>query len=288
MEHYSDDLSDQELVRRCRAGEKRSLEELIAKYRDLIYNVSFKMTANREDAADLTQEILIKMITKLDGFRADSLFKTWLYRICVNHILNYKKAAMKRKTTFSAFGQALDNAPDAELTAADGYGPDHMLLVEETKQTCMSGMLLCLDKRHRLVFILGELFGVNDKQGGQVMDVSPENFRMILSRAKKDLYSFMHDKCGLINKSNPCRCARKTKAFIEAGFVNPDSLRFTSSHRLTIEQAAERKQRDMENLLQDEYRHLYLQHHYLEDPGLVRSLNELLSSEKMKRIFNLK
>ena len=52
MEHYPNDLSDQELIRRCRAGDKRSLEELIRKYRDLIYNVSFKMTANRQDADD--------------------------------------------------------------------------------------------------------------------------------------------------------------------------------------------------------------------------------------------
>jgi RNA polymerase sigma factor (sigma-70 family) len=280
--------TDEELTRRCRAGEKKSLEQLVKRYQRFIFNVSLKMMGNSEDAADITQEILIRMITKLDGFREESSFKTWLYRISMNHILNYKKASLKRKFTFAGFGKTLDDTPDSELAASDFYKADKLVLVEETKQTCMSGMLLCLDKKHRLVFILGELFGINDKAGSEIMQSSPENFRMMLSRAKRDLYSFMHDKCGLINKNNPCRCAKKTKAFINAGFVNPDNLRFTAGHRQTIELAAGQKNRDMENLVNNEYRQLYLQHSYLTGPDFVRQLNELLASDKVKNIFNLK
>jgi hypothetical protein len=151
----------------------------------------------------------------------------------------------------------------------------------------MSGMLLCLDKKHRLVFILGELFGVNDKVGSEILGISPENFRMILSRAKRDLYTFMQGKCGLINKNNPCRCAKKTKAFIEAGFVNPDSLRFTGAHRQKIESVAGQRQGELEDLLYYEYRDLYLQHTYLEAPDLARSLQALLASEKIAQLFNL-
>jgi len=281
-------LSDEELIKQCNEGDKKSLEKLIERYRGFIYNVSFKMTANGEDAADLTQEILIKVITKLAGFKGESSFKTWLYRISINHILNYKKSSIKNKYTFADFGKSLDDTPDSEITADDYYSADKKLLIEETRQTCMTGMLLCLDEKPRLVFILGELFGLNDKAGSQVMEVSPENFRMMLSRAKKDLYNFMHDKCGLINKNNPCRCAKKTKGFIKAGFVNPDSLRFTASHLQTIEQVALEKNMDMDNLLHNEYRQLYLQHTYLEGTGFINDLNNLLASDKLKNVFNLK
>jgi RNA polymerase sigma factor (sigma-70 family) len=288
MDKHPGGLSDEELIALCRQGDKKSLESLIERYRHFIYNVSSKMTANRQDADDITQEVLIKVITKLDSFKGNSAFRTWLYKIMVNHILNYKKAITRRRVSFGSFGQVLDNAPDAEITAGEEYHADKIVLIEETKQTCMSGMLLCLHKKPRLVFILSELFGVNDKVGAEIMAISAENFRMILSRAKKDLYNFMHDKCGLINKNNPCRCAKKTRSFIEAGFVNPKSLRFTAGHQKSIEQVAGEKQKNMENLLENEYKQLYLQHSYLEGPDFIRSLRELVSSEKVNKIFNLK
>ncbi|GGB00949.1 RNA polymerase sigma factor [Puia dinghuensis] len=289
MEQHQPIPADEELVRLSLQGDRNSLEQLVKRYNSLIYNLAFKMVMNQEDAADITQGVLIKVITKLAGFRQDSSFKTWVYRVAVNHILNYRKsAAVKRRFTFKQFGDTLDNAPDAEFPAAESYEADKEVLFEETKQTCMSGMLLCLDKKHRMVYLLGELFGVGDKAGSQMMRVTPENFRMMLSRAKRDLYNFMQDKCGLVNTANPCRCAKKTKAFIDAGFVNPRSLRFAGSHLRKIESIAEERQHELDNLLDEEYRKLYLAHSYLEGPDFLRALDELLASDKINRIFNLK
>ena len=283
-----ENLTDNELVTKGLQGDKQSLEVLISRYNDLIFNISFKMVQNKDDAADITQEVLIKIITKLDTFKHDSAFKTWMYRITVNHILNFRKSsAIKSRAAFRQFGDRLDNAPSLELTADDHYAADKLLLTEETKQTCMSGMLLCLDKRQRMVFILGELFGVNDKTGSEILEITPTNFRMILSRAKKDLYNFMQNKCGLVNTDNPCRCAKKTRAFIEAGFVNPANLRFMGSHLKKIESVSGEKQKNLENLYSNEYRQLFQEHAYLKGPDFTRLLNELLSSDKVNKLFNL-
>jgi hypothetical protein len=84
------------------------------------------------------------------------------------------------------------------------------LLVEEARIGCMTGMLLCLDRRQRLAFILGEDFGLTSEIGGEVMDVSADNFRQLPSRARRDLYQFTNEKCGLVNSANPCRCAKKS------------------------------------------------------------------------------
>ena len=287
MNETNQNIPDEKLVESSLKGDRKSIEILVKRYQDFIYNISLKMTWNKDDSADITQEVLIKVITKLDSFKHNSSFQTWLYRITINHILNERKAAsVKKKMTFRQFGESLDTTPDSDLTANENYGADTQLLVEETKQTCMSGMLMCLDKKHRMVFILAELFGINDSTGGELLEISKENFRMILSRAKKDLYSFMHNKCGLINKENPCRCAKKTKSFIKAGFVNPASLLFTSKYKMTIEEASGAKQRELEDILYNEYRQLYLQHNYLEGPDFANSLNELLSSDKIRQLFN--
>ena len=281
--------SDEDLVRQSLQGSRANLEQLVQRYKNLIYNLAFKMTMHQEDAADLTQEVLIRVITKLDSFRQESSFKTWVYRITVNQILNFKKsAAVQQKTTFRQFGNNLDQAPDADLAAEQQYEADSQMLYEETKQTCMSGMLLCLDDKHRMAFLLGELFGIKDKAGSQILNTTPENFRMMLSRAKKDLYNFMQDKCGLVNTSNPCRCAKKTKAFIDAGFVNPRSLRFAGSHLRYIEGVAATRQEELDDLIGNEYRQLYLNHSFLDGPDFLRALDELLASDKLTRIFHLK
>jgi hypothetical protein len=85
------------------------------------------------------------------------------------------------------------------------------------------GMLLCLDREQRLIYILGEILDVTDAVGAELLEISRENFRQQLARARRDLHSFMNDRCGLVNRSNPCRCAKKTRGFMQAGYVDPES-----------------------------------------------------------------
>lgn len=281
-------LSDNELIENSLKGNKKHLEILIGRYNDIIFNISYKMLWNIEDAKDITQEILISFVTKLDSFKFNSSFKTWLYRIAVNHILNYRKSKNRNKEfSFEQYGNNLDNTPDFLLKPKEYNHADNEILFEEVKQTCMSGMLMCLDNQYRMVFIIGEILGFNDKIGSEIVETSPENFRMILSRAKKQLYSFMNNKCGLINKNNPCRCAKKTKSFIKAGYVNPKSLIFYPQYKTFIEKQALDKQKEMENYLYEEYRNLYRKHTFLSNKKFAEELNKILTSQEVKSLFNL-
>jgi RNA polymerase sigma factor (sigma-70 family) len=79
---------DLELVRAAQAGNREALERLIARHQAWIYNVALRMVYLPEDAEDATQEILVKVLTKLSTFEGRSRFSTWLYRLAVNHILN--------------------------------------------------------------------------------------------------------------------------------------------------------------------------------------------------------
>jgi hypothetical protein len=84
----------------------------------------------------------------------------------------------------------------------------------------------------------------------------------------------MQNKCGLVNTDNPCRCAKKTRAFIKAGFVNPVSLRFAGTHLMRIEGASGDKQKDLEDLYGNEYRQLFQSSPFLQGPDFNRLLNE--------------
>jgi RNA polymerase sigma factor (sigma-70 family) len=279
-------ISDTILIEKSLKGSKKHLEMLIERYNDYIFNISYKMLWNVEDAKDITQEILISIITKLDNFKFNSTFKTWIYRIAVNHVLNYQKSKNRNKEfSFEQYGTNLDNTPDF-LLKPNTYLVANEVLYEEVKQTCMSGMLLCLDNQNRMVFIIGELLGFNDKIGSKILEITPENFRMKLSRAKKQLYMFMHHKCGLVNKKNPCRCSKKTKSFIEAGYVHPKKLLFYPKYKTFIEKGVHKKQEEMETSFYEAYRTLYKKHTFLNNQEFADELHKILSSKEVKLLFN--
>jgi hypothetical protein len=151
----------------------------------------------------------------------------------------------------------------------------------------MKAMLLCLDREQRLIFILGELFEFPDTVGSELMEISKENFRIKLHRAKQQLYNFMNNKCGLINKKNPCRCARKTAGYIKLGFVDPVNLHFQKDAIATIDKAAYGKVESYTREVLSEYRKLFGQHPFLKAPDSLKSIQDLLSSEVIRKTFNL-
>jgi RNA polymerase sigma factor (sigma-70 family) len=230
-QRYDGDNEDKELVTLAKAGDSLALEKLIEKNQVWIYNVALRMVGRPEDAEDVTQEVLVKVVTKLSTFEGRSSFRTWLYRIVANHTLNMKRKLWERlDDSFEKHAKLVDG-----LEVMDpGNSIDDEILADGVKTACMTGMLLCLDRQQRLVMILGSIFGVDSQFGATILEISPENFRQILSRARKQLKSFMAEKCGLLDERNPCRCPAKTRAAIQKGLVNPDNLQFyhRSLHRV--------------------------------------------------------
>ena len=210
------DHEDQNLVMRARAGDRTALEDLLQHHQGWIYNIAVRMLYHPQDAEDATQEILIKLLTRLSSFEGRSTFRTWLYRIVVNHLLNARRSRVEDPAiSFRVYGEELEKTPDLDLPDPKG-APDANLLVTEAMLSCTSGMLLCLDREQRLAYILGAIFGVSDTVAAEVLEITSENFRQRLARARRDLRNFMNDKCGLVNQANPCRCAKKTRGFIRS------------------------------------------------------------------------
>lgn len=280
-------MEDHELISHAIEGDRSALENLLERHRNWIFNVALSFVAHREDAADITQEVLVKIVTKLSTFRQESDFKTWVYRIVKNHFLNMKRRRYEMYAmTFDSFARDLDEIPDGEFTGHQ-YEVEEKLLVQEAKLSCMKAMLLCLDREQRLIFILGELFEFPDSVGSEVMEISKENFRVKLYRAKQQLYNFMDNKCGLINKKNPCRCARKTASYIKLGFVDPISLHFQRDAITTIDSMAVDKVEAYSNDVLSEYKTLFGQHPFLKAKEVRESIQALLSSETIRKTFNL-
>jgi RNA polymerase sigma factor (sigma-70 family) len=219
----------EKLVEQAVEGRKIALEELVKSIQDRIYGLAIRMLYYPADAEDATQEILIKIITHLEGFRGESGFITWAYRIATNHLLTTRKRRAERwKLTFESYEQALDEG--LAYTGKESFkDAEANLLAEEAKLACMQGMLLCLNRDIRMAFILGEIFEVTGIEGGQILDITPETFRQRLSRGRKRLRDFLVHKCGLFNPENPCHCHRQIACDVEKRrLIDPENLLFVN------------------------------------------------------------
>ncbi len=280
------DKSDDELIDSAVNGSVAALEALIYRHQHFIYNIALKMMGNVQDAQDITQEILIKIITKLSQFKKESNFRTWLYRITFNHFLQIKKSMSELATeSFEVVEKQLDSIPSQALSLLEES--EMRDEIEETKLACMNGMLLCLERDQRLVFILGELFNVNHDLGANLLNISKDNFRQKLSRARKDLYNFMNNKCGLIRKENPCRCSGKTKGFILAGKVNPDNLQFNKDYLKTIQEVIGQKKDEYDDFVTENYAVIFTKHPFQEKEHKQIIFNRLINNESLSNIFSL-
>jgi|SRR5436309_1362079 len=284
-ETTSSNAADLEILARIQAGDRDALELLVKRHQAWIYNIVLRMIYLPQDAEDVTQEILIKVITKLSTFEGRSSFRTWLYRIAVNHVLNMKRTRAEQvEWTFTKYGDGLASAPDADLPDPKSVPCDTQLLVDEARIGCTTGMLLCLDREQRLIYILGEIFGVTDVGGAELLEITRDNFRQKLARARRDLHSFMQDKCGLVNQANPCRCAKKTQAFMKAGYLDPHHLLFARSHVIRVRQIAERKHEDV-NALDAAYAEVHRDHPFQDSPDFVTSVRKIMERADFKSIL---
>lgn len=187
IENYSDQ-TDNELLDQSVLGNKKALNTLIKRHQPYICNVAWKMVHHSDDAWDITQEVLVKVVTNLAKFKRESNFRTWLYRITFNHFLEAKKSKKEEMfTSFDVFDNGLNYALKQGSDMSELEQQEHTEYIEEMKLQCMSGMLLCLSREQRLVYILGEVFQADHKLGAEILGISSGNFRVRLSRARKDL-----------------------------------------------------------------------------------------------------
>ena len=149
---------------------------------------------------------------------------TWAYRVAANHLASARKSRLEEQNyTFQRFGEEL-----AEGLAEPQARPEieESLLLEEIRIGCTLGMLVCLDRPHRLAYIVGDILELDHREASMVLRVEPATFRKRLSRARADLVAFTRAHCGIVNPRNVCRCRKRIDHALQTGCVQPQNLRF--------------------------------------------------------------
>ena len=217
-----------ELIAQATAGDKAALETVLAGVQDLVFNLSLRMLGTFHDAEDASQDILLKVMTHLSSFKGESAFTTWVFRIAVNHLKDYKKHMFARlPLSFEFYGDDIrsgkvQDAPDLTQNV------EKAILAEELKLSCTNVMLQCLDSESRCIFILGTMFRLDSRIAGEILGVTPEAYRQRLSRVRKKMADFLSEYCGEYGKGT-CHCASRVNYAIQNHRISPDRLDFTAA-----------------------------------------------------------
>ncbi len=277
--------SDTELVAAAIQGDGQALEKIILRHQAWIYNIAFKMIMDHDDACDITQEILIKTITNLSSYDSKkAAFRTWLYRVVVNHVLSMKRKKFERRINdFDQYINLIEKLPDHQQT----NHPEAHFLASEFKIGCMMGMLMCLTRSDRLTFLLGAVFSIKDTVGAELMEISRENFRKKLSRAKQKLFTHMNSVCGHVNPERKCLCKNKYKNFVEMGMLDADNPRYLKPDTMVVKEIVEERVKQFSTQYYDPFLSHFQEQPFYEPPDMVKWLRDMIGHDDFKRIFNI-
>lgn len=179
------------VVKRVQEGDVAAFDRLILKYRSRIFGVIYNLTANREDASDLSQDAFIKAFQSINRFSGQSSFFTWLYKIAVNTTLSHLRK--NRLRTFFSLEKLHEDGTTAQFIEqlTDKTGVQRETYLHELQEK-LNESLQKLSIKHRTVITLFEIDGLSHTEIAQIMGCSEGTVRSRLHYAK----SFLQGELG--------------------------------------------------------------------------------------------
>jgi RNA polymerase sigma-70 factor (ECF subfamily) len=160
--------ADAPLVQAARDGDSASAARLIERYQDKIYTLVYSHVPNREDALDLTQEIFVKALRGLSGFRAESGFYTWLYRIAVRHCIDFSRRRQRNGESLRLDTDALAELGVEPADPAPGSDPERMVISRQLRVAIQKG-LATVAEPFRTAVVLHDIDGLSQEEIARLM-----------------------------------------------------------------------------------------------------------------------
>src|SRR5262245_9986089 len=184
---------DQELVERSQSGDTRAFDELVRKYTPKLYGLVYNMTSNRDDTADLLQDIFAKAYRSLKRFQGKSTFYTWIYSISVNMTLNFlKKRGRYTKLSLDDMDAGVQNDPDFIKATSGGNHPLRDVNLHELQKR-LNATMQKLSGAHRTEVTLYDIQGLQHSEISKILGVSEGTVRSRLFYAHRQLQAYLDE-----------------------------------------------------------------------------------------------
>jgi RNA polymerase sigma-70 factor (ECF subfamily) len=182
---------DRRLIAASVKGDTTAFGELVRRYQDRLYNTVYRLLDNADDAQDVVQDAFLNAYLSLDGFKGDSQFFTWLYRIAVNTAISHKR---KQRLTLSIDSGRNGEGKVDPIDASDDSRPGHALERSEDERRVQRA-LNRLSPEHRAVLIMKDMEGQKYETMAEVLGVPIGTIRSRLHRARSELRELLeHDE----------------------------------------------------------------------------------------------
>jgi len=190
-----DALLERELLDRARNGDEEALERVLAMHQDMVYRTSLRLMAGNEDeAAELAQQVLISAFRKIDRFRGDARFSTWLYRITVNLAKNRYVVQNRERGRYTALDAPVGEGEDAKPRDwADTAVSAHQLAADRETVEILQQRMEQLDPDFREVIVLRFFEELSYEEIAESLGVPVGTVKSRINRARKSLRELMAD-----------------------------------------------------------------------------------------------
>ncbi len=180
-------------VERAQNGDTRAFDQLVLKYTPKLYGLVYNMTSNKDDTADVLQEVFAKAYRSVKRFMGKSSFYTWIYSIAVNMTLNFlKKRNRHPKMSLDDVDSGIENDPDFIKATTGSSNPLRDVNLHELQKRLNEAMMK-LSEDHRLVVTMYDIQGLQHSEISKVIGVSEGTVRSRLFYAHRQLQNFLED-----------------------------------------------------------------------------------------------
>jgi RNA polymerase sigma-70 factor (ECF subfamily) len=195
-----------QLVERALHGDEAAFSELVDPFRKPLFSYVYRMVTLRQDAEDLLQDVLVRVLESLPRFRGEARFKTWLFGIATHVCLDHLRSKKRWRTEAQLYGEreADANPEDMRHLRELVSGPDFVFEIREHIAFCFSCIGRTLEPEQQAAIMLREVLGFSNQESAAMLEVSEPVFRHRLSAARATMISSYEGLCQLINKTGVC------------------------------------------------------------------------------------
>lgn len=180
------EVGDLILCKRCQQGDIGALEELYKRHKDKVYALALRLTNNVQDAEDIVQDVFVQVHRKINSFRGDAAFSSWLYRIATNISMSALRQRQRRRK---------------EQTSEHIQASSHQAQVKDTRllKPFLEEAIASLPPKSRMVFVLHDVQGFQHQEIAQMLNCSVGTSKSQLHKARSHLRKTLRSRLSLIS-----------------------------------------------------------------------------------------
>lgn len=187
-------MTENELILKVQSGDRDTFRELLELHRDRVYNTALGFLQNRQDAEDITQEVFVEVYESIGGFKGNSKFSTWIYRITITKCLDFIRRKRRRKRFGFIVRLSSGSADDRHLPEPADFVHPGVIFENKERAAALFKEIALLPDSQKMAFTLCYVEGLSHSEIAEILHTSISAVESLLHRAKHELRNRLRDR----------------------------------------------------------------------------------------------